>query len=260
MKQTSDDPLSGVLTETMPPFLGAALSYSPNTTLDWHHHETGQIIHAVSGTLQLWAADQFVLLPPTMAMWVPPAMRHRLVCKTQTEMRTLYVRPDALDLGADHARVFSVSDLLRALLLAAMPEKIDTRDTDRSDALFKLLAHELSASPVAALHLPLPTDPRLMPMIDAALSDPGEIGSIANWAAAAPASRKTVERLFIQGTGLSPSQWLKRALILESIKRLSEGQPVGTIALDLGYATASAFTYMFKRALGVPPSKFVLKS
>jgi AraC-like DNA-binding protein len=31
---------------------------------------------------------------------------------------------------------------------------------------------------------------------------------------------------------------------------------VTEVALDLGYATPSAFTYMFRRALGAPPSRF----
>jgi AraC-like DNA-binding protein len=29
------------------------------------------------------------------------------------------------------------------------------------------------------------------------------------------------------------------------------------VALDLGYATPSAFTYMFRRHLGAPPSRFL---
>jgi len=32
---------------------------------------------------------------------------------------------------------------------------------------------------------------------------------------------------------------------------------VTAVALDLGYATPSAFAYMFRRALGTPPSRFL---
>jgi len=46
---------------------------------------------------------------------------------------------------------------------------------------------------------------------------------------------------------------------MEALRRLAEGAPVTSVTLDLGYATPSAFAYMFRRALGhpaqpVPPS------
>jgi AraC-like DNA-binding protein len=43
---------------------------------------------------------------------------------------------------------------------------------------------------------------------------------------------------------------------MEALRRLAAGTPITSVALDLGYATPSAFTYMFRRALGVPPSRF----
>jgi AraC-like DNA-binding protein len=37
---------------------------------------------------------------------------------------------------------------------------------------------------------------------------------------------------------------------------LGAGEPITRIALDLGYESPSAFTAMFKRALGAPPSHY----
>ena len=256
MQNQLNDPLFGTTHKTMPPFIGAALSYPSQTTLDWHSHKTGQVIHTVSGTLQLWAADHYVLLPPTMALWVPPDMRHRIFCKTKAEMRTLYVRPGAVTLDIEHANVFAVSELLRALILAVMPTALSKRADKPRSALYDLLIDELSESPIAPLHLPLPTDSRLRSMIEQALVDVGEIDSVHEWSTLASASRKTIERVFVVETGLTPSQWLKRARVIEAVTRLSDGEAIGTIALDLGYSTASAFTYMFRQSLGVSPSTF----
>ena len=47
---------------------------------------------------------------------------------------------------------------------------------------------------------------------------------------------------------------------MEALRRLAAGDPITVVALDLGYATSSAFTYMFRRALGVPPSRFYASS
>jgi methylphosphotriester-DNA--protein-cysteine methyltransferase len=45
--------------------------------------------------------------------------------------------------------------------------------------------------------------------------------------------------------------------MLAAISRLSDGQPVTRVALDLGYASASAFTSAFRRILGDTPSRYV---
>jgi AraC-like DNA-binding protein len=94
-------------------------------------------------------------------------------------------------------------------------------------------------------------------MVDEALANPGEITSISAWAGNTPASRKTVERLFLEETGLLPSQWLRQARLIKAVAALAQGRSVSSVALDLGYATPSSFTYMFRQALGVPPSKFL---
>jgi AraC-like DNA-binding protein len=40
---------------------------------------------------------------------------------------------------------------------------------------------------------------------------------------------------------------------------MGKGVALNEVATALGYATAAAFTVMFKRAFGVPPSQFIKK-
>jgi AraC-like DNA-binding protein len=40
------------------------------------------------------------------------------------------------------------------------------------------------------------------------------------------------------------------------MSRLSTGQSVTAVAFDVGYSSPSAFTAMFRRAFGVPPTQF----
>ncbi len=96
-------------------------------------------------------------------------------------------------------------------------------------------------------------------MAEGAVANPGGISSISAWADNAPASRKTVERLFVRETGLTPSQWLKQARLIFAVVALAKGHSVTSIALDLGYATPSGFTFMFRQALGIAPSKLSRK-
>lgn len=42
-----------------------------------------------------------------------------------------------------------------------------------------------------------------------------------------------------------------------ALPRLAAGESVTRVALDLGYASPSAFTRMFRRVLGVSPSEYL---
>lgn len=251
-----EDPLQHVSVDTMPRFLGAAIDYGTASVVDWHSHPVGQLVHATSGSLRLSTADQVVLLPPSMALWVPPLVDHRIEFSSSAEMRTLYVRDDALRFDDERCRIITVSPLLRELLLAAMPLAVSRADTIRQKALFDLLAAEINAAGELPFSLPIPTDKRIRPLAMTAIATPRRVESVASWLADAPASRKTIERLFVRQTGFTPSQWLTQSRLIHAITELSEGVPVSTVALDFGYSTPSAFSYMFKRTIGMPPSAF----
>jgi AraC-like DNA-binding protein len=55
---------------------------------------------------------------------------------------------------------------------------------------------------------------------------------------------------------MSYQQWQRQVRLLIGLVRLAEGQPVTTVALDVGYESPSAFIAMFRRALGTTPSQY----
>ncbi|WP_342212545.1 AraC family transcriptional regulator [Serratia fonticola] len=78
-------------------------------------------------------------------------------------------------------------------------------------------------------------------------------------AAEAGMSRRTFTRVFRAQTGVSFSEWRQQACLLAAITRLNNGESVTRVALDLGYGSSSAFTALFRRVLGVPPSLYLEK-
>jgi len=248
--------LEGLTVETMPYFVGYAIGYDAHEAEEWHYHEVGQLLYAISGTMRLFTLDNIVLLPPTMAVWLPPGLHHRVEAVTGTEMRVIFARPDTLPIDGEKSLILAVSPLLRELILAIISPSISGVSKPRHTALFDLFSTELAESPEVPLSLPMPSDKRIRPMADEAIANPGEVSSVSAWAAMAPASRKTVERIFLRQTGLTPSQWLKQARLIFAVAALAEGDSVSSVAHDLGYATPSGFTYMFRQALGVAPSSF----
>lgn len=250
------DPLADLNPATMPRFVGAALDYDAGTVLGWHDHPTGQLVFAASGALRLATSDTTMLLPPSLAAWVPAGVTHRIAMGQPVAMRTLYVHPDAPPLPDDRCRILGVSDLLRELVLAIMPGALPSPGSAREEALYALTGAEIAAAPEWPLALPLPRDRRIRSLAEAALAAPGETGAVADWIDGAAASPRTIERLFLCETGFTPGQWLRQARLMAAVARLAEGASVTAVALELGYATPSAFAYMVRRSLGVPPARF----
>ncbi|MCR3856106.1 AraC family transcriptional regulator, partial [Pseudomonas aeruginosa] len=50
--------------------------------------------------------------------------------------------------------------------------------------------------------------------------------------------------------------WKQRACVVQALARLAGGETVTAIALDCGYQSPAAFSTMFRRVLGQPPSAF----
>jgi AraC-like DNA-binding protein len=89
-------------------------------------------------------------------------------------------------------------------------------------------------------------------------ADPADDRTLDIWARAAGASSRTLTRLFLAETGMTFRQWQRQARLLAGLVRLADGQPVTVVALEVGYASPSAFIAMFRRALGTTPGQYFL--
>jgi AraC-like DNA-binding protein len=97
----------------------------------------------------------------------------------------------------------------------------------------------------------------LRPVIEYVLAHLGQPLHVAQLAAIAGISCRQIERRFRNATGMSPTDFIIRARLDEACRRLREGSdPIGRIALDLGFYDQSAFTRLFRRYLGTTPSEF----
>ena len=242
-----------------PRYLGEMSTQEPDDNDDLHTHDFGQLISAVSGSMYVGTLDRVLLLSAAMAVWIPPDTKHWLRYSSNNVMVYVDVsRDEANHLGRD-CRVVAMNPLLRALFAATMPEVSEVRETSHNVALHVLLRHELLAARDVPLSLKLPKDDRVRGLAEAALNDPGKVCSVEAWLADTPASRKTIERVFNAETGMPPSRWLRHARILHAVSLLAAGRPVTLVAFDMGYESSSAFSYMFRKTLGVSPSEFVGK-
>lgn len=232
----------------------------PGESIGRHHHLRAQLLYAVHGVMEAITVRGAWLVPPRQAVWIPAGVEHEVHFRTRVSMRSLYVHGSAAGRMSAECHVVNVSPLLAALVVRLVD--IDPRNEGggRCARLVDVLLDELGALEAAPLHLPLPGDSRVRPIVDALQRDPGDNRSLEQWAGTAGASARTLARAFVADTGLSFAAWRQQLRLHEALTRLGDGQSITAVALDLGYQSPSAFIAMFKRALGEPPARYLRES
>jgi AraC-like DNA-binding protein len=241
-----------------------------------HHHEWAQLAFSMVGAVRVQAEGPLrshsYLVPPSRAVWIPPHTVHAVSAVERADMRALYVHESAVaQLGLaggpqawQQCRVLEVTPLMRELLqaLATEPDSLpaDTPphplDQAREQALCQLLIDELRRARSLHLGLSLPHDKRLRHLCETMMAEPARHPDIEGWATECGASARTLSRLFREELGTSFSQWRQQLQLAHALQLAAQKKPMNLIAAELGYASASAFSAMVTRAVGMPPSRF----
>lgn len=229
-----------------------------------HSHAWGQLVFSVTGVTRVSAGLSTFIVPPSRAVWIPPRRVHSVTAVEQADLRTLYLHQTVVPRTANAAwqecRVLEVSPLLRELVLqlATDPDELSSSETDgqREHHIAALVLDELQRARPLRLGVDLPQDKRLLALCEAILDDPARHANLDGWAAESGASPRTIARLFRQELGTSFAQWRQQVLLARALSMAARKRPMSHIAAELGYASASAFTAMVTRAVGMPPSRF----
>jgi AraC-like DNA-binding protein len=229
-----------------------------------HRHPSAQLAYCTSGIVQVRAdapdrasGEVTYIVPPSRAVWIAPYAVHSIHVVEHAQLSTVYMDNSVTPAGWSGCRMLVVSPLLRELVAALdQPELPRERET----LLNGLVLDELQRAATQDLGVPLPPartgDKRLRALCDAVLRAPAQRATLAQWAADVGASERTMARLFRDELGTSYQRWRQQAVLAHALPLLSRGLPVSHVAAATGYASDSAFTAMFKAAMGQPPSQF----
>ncbi len=238
------------------PVVGNAHTYPPSFEIDWHTHGRGQLVYAETGVVVLMNTDGTWVAPPERAVWTPANTLHSLRTVGEVTTRSALLDAEAARVMGDRSTVISVSPLLRQLLIAASGVPLDYDMQGRDGLVMSLLVAELGRAPRVALSVPFPSSEKLAARCRAFIEAPDIHDSIDSWSEAMGMDRRAFTRAFRKQTGLSFGAWRQQACIVVALPRLAGGESVTTIALDMGYDSPAAFSTMFRRVLGVPPSRY----
>ncbi len=208
-----------------------------------------------SGSMRITTASAIHIVPAGQAAWIPAGMPFQLSAVSRVRVWTVDLsEPDGHPLA-----VFRAPPLMREMAMTTCAWRVATPP----------------GAPVAAFSaafngmLPiwrqevLPVD---IPMANSAAMERALVYllkrlerpvGLADAAAAAEMSQRTLQRRCREELGTSLSSWLTRARVLRSLELLScpdENRSVANIALACGYNSPAAFTRAFSQHMNTTPS------
>ncbi|MFE3792895.1 AraC family transcriptional regulator [Streptomyces goshikiensis] len=221
--------------------------------IDPHRHDDHQIAYAGSGVLSITTDAGTWVAPATRALWIPAGTVHEHRGYGRTDLHSVGLPVHLNPLSLDAPAVLAVGPLLRELILAYTREPGD--ESPQRRRLLGVLLDQLKASPLQPLHLPAPTDPRLVAVCALLYADPADPRGLAELAAraGAGAGERTLSRLFRAEFGMTFPQWRTQLRLHQALRLLAVGTPVTAVAHRCGWSSASAFIDVFRRAFGHTP-------
>jgi len=213
-----------------------------------------QLIYATRGVMTVHTERGAFVVPPHRGVWIPAGFEYRLELAGVVALRMLYLK--ARRRASQACSVVNVTPLLRELIVRTnLVGALDTRVPEQR-RLIGVILDELKLLVTVPLQLPLPRDRRAVRLAALVAAEPGGRMPVGKLLRRCGASRRTLERLFRAETAMSLGQWLRRQKLLHALQRLAAGECVETIALEVGYNSASAFIAMFRRELGQTPKRY----
>jgi len=242
--------------EVARPVIGIGNDYPPAFELALHTHRRGQFLHATTGVIAVTTEHGAWMVPPQRGVWIPPETSHAVRMIGEVSTRSVMIDPAAGAALDDRCRVVAVGPLLGTLLeeVAVIPREYDERGRD--GLVMRLIVSEIELAPLIPLAVPFPRHPALAARCQAFIEAPHIKSSVDDWADALGLNRRSFTRLFRRETGMSFAEWRQQACLAMALQKLAAGVPITLIAFDLGYDSSASFSTMFRRALGVAPSRY----
>ncbi|MFA5665153.1 helix-turn-helix domain-containing protein [Castellaniella sp.] len=250
-------PFGHELQELPAPFFFRVEDMPSHATYPALRHPWGEFIYSFSGITEVRIRTTRLLAPPHSGLWIPPETEHTCFNHREAAHCSLYIRSDLCTALPGAACALLISPLVRAILGHLYAHRSDGRPQPGFERLLWVLVEQLSSCEAAASFIPDSDDPRLGPLLQALRDDPADNRSIAQLAGAFHMSERTLMRRCRTDLGMSLTEWRQRLRLARALALISSGRSVESVALDLGYATSSAFIAMFRRRMGASPKGYI---
>jgi AraC-like DNA-binding protein len=222
-----------------------------------HSHPEDQLLFASRGVMTLETPQGTWVVPSLRAVWIPADTPHSVAISGITHMRTLYILPGLCLLPARTCAVIHVSPLLRELILRACAHSRLRRKIPVERRILECIIDQIHAVESIPLQLPHVADPRAQRIVEALSTNPADPRTLAALCQACGASKRTIQRLFLEETRMTFNRWRQQLRLLHALQLLASGEKVTAVALDSGYHSTSSFIATFRKQLGATPARYL---
>ena len=245
------------------------------------HVERGlhQLTWLDGATLGVFAAGEFVVVPPEQAIWIPADTAHDVASYGAGTMYCLYFREDDETLPLDATALIEADDLVRGLvrhlssgvgqepglrargvLLDALRARLGVAHSRRAagggsgqTGVTRSGSRSPSGTADLPISLPMPAEPRARAIAELVLDDLSSHEPLTELAARTGAHARTIRRRFLEETGLSFRDWVTHARLSSSLPWIAGELPIAEVAALVGYASQASFTAAFRARFGETP-------
>lgn len=226
-----------------------------NATYPIMRHPWGEFVYSFSGVTELRSEGQHLLAAPHMGFWIPPGVQHVGFNRRAAVHFSAYISKELCSGMPDRICSLLVSPLLRAIL-DNLEDTVFT-GSEQQSRLLRVMVDQVAVCEIADSFVPESDDRQLTRLLQALRDNPADGRNNAELARAFGLSQRTLVRRCSDELGMSLGEWRQRLRVMQAISLLQDGQTVESVALDLGYSTASSFIAMFRRITGNSPARFV---
>lgn len=225
-----------------------ALSVRPRV-----HEREHLLLWQVHGAADLVLDGEPVVLPASSACWIPAGVVHAIAVRADSVLLPLFFDAAATHSPAAGCTVLRIPEELRPLLMLSMQYQNSILSApegrDQLEAQVLGLIRSRSA-------LPLPRSEPARSIAEGLRDHPADPRTAQEIAASAHLSYRTLERVFLQETGMTLHQWRIAGRMLAATRLLREGIAIPAVAARVGYANVSAFGRVFRKQVGETPRRY----
>ena len=223
---------------------------------DFHSHPWHQIVFPLKGLLQSNIGDKCVVVPHNGMLYIPANTVHKSIAITDTQFLAIYLNPDKFVQYGDKPKSCLVNSFIKELILVLFDNNTLTQSESYITHLLMVLRDQIVVAKRYEIPLLIPTDKRLLSIFVQLKLQPDLSFTLNEWATKVGASERTLSRLCSKEFSQSFSLWRQSIRLVLSLQLLGSKKSIQEIALELGYASDSAYIYAFKKMFNQTPSKY----
>ena len=182
-------------------------NYASGYNVPTHFHDQDQLLYGICGAMAVTTNDGMWVVPPNRAVWIPAKIDHSIVMWGAVTMKTLYLRPGMVTQFGRQCRVLNISSLMKELLLEACRIGSLYRRKPAQARLIGIILDQLEEAPSVPLRVPMPFDTRALKTAAILRNNPADRRPLSALCRTCGASKRTIERLFREETGITFGRW-----------------------------------------------------